>query len=151
MTKHSELIARLEALTGPDREVDWRVAESLGDIPSHSIREVGFDYDWYRRPNDFALWKATDSEGRSVELWQPKLVTGSIDAAVALCERVLPNFLWHAGINPLWEDGINIGEHYGRVCDRDWNEAHSIHETHKIPAVALLIATMKAMDAKEPS
>jgi len=84
------LLARVKSATGPDRELDWLFANIIGDIPKHSIREIGWDYEWYRRPKDFCLWKAKDSEGRSVDMWQPKPITRNIDAAVALIERVLP-------------------------------------------------------------
>lgn len=142
-TDNTSLIARLEALTVPDREVDWRVAESLGDIPAHSIRDIGFDYDWYRRPNDFALWKATDSEGRSMELWQPKPVTSSIDAAVALCERVLPL------MTDIVIKTYPGGKYHHAEIESDFGDFEGINAPN--PAIALLIATLKALDAKDQS
>lgn len=93
-TALENLLARVEKAKGPSAEIDWLIADMHGDIPAHSVRKVGFDYDWYRRPGDFALWKANDSEGRNASLWQPAKVTASIDAAVALLEEVLPSREW---------------------------------------------------------
>ncbi|HEY4547812.1 MAG TPA: hypothetical protein VIG90_15520 [Pedomonas sp.] len=79
-----ELIAALEQATGPSRELDWQLSDYLGEIPAHSIRTVGFDYDWYRAPGGTALWRAKDGEGRLVELWEPKKRTASLDEALTL-------------------------------------------------------------------
>ena len=86
--RFAELIARLEAAEVGSRELDWAISEAMGDVPKHSILEVGWDYDWYRAANEWSLWRAKDSEGRSSELWQPKQNTTSLDAALALAERV---------------------------------------------------------------
>ena len=78
------LASAIEAATMPDPKLDWLIAEAAGEVPPHSICTTGWDYDWYRKPDEWALWRATDSEGRSVELWQPKKRTGSLDASMTL-------------------------------------------------------------------
>jgi len=88
--KLRELLARAESATGPEKGLEWEIADAFGLIPSHRLREIGFDYEWFRHPNEYCLWKANDSEGRNVSSWAPERVTSSIDAAIALCERVLP-------------------------------------------------------------
>ena len=78
------LAERCERAAIGTRELDWLIADALGEIPQHSIRTIGFDYAWYRKPDEFALWKAADSEGRSVDLWQPVERSTSLDAATSL-------------------------------------------------------------------
>jgi hypothetical protein len=84
------LAQRCENAVGPDQKLDWDIADAMGEIPEHSIREVGWDYNWYRKPNEYALWKATDSEGRSVSLWQPPRRTASVDEAM----KLVPETWW---------------------------------------------------------
>lgn len=85
-----DLLERVERATAPDRYLDWLLAETFGEIPKHSVREVGWDYDWYRAPGEFTLWKALDAEGRSVTHWSPEKRTASIDSALALVEKANP-------------------------------------------------------------
>lgn len=96
LAKLRELLARVESANGGDRKLDWDIADVFELVPAHSVRDVGFNYDWFRRPSEWCLWKANDSEGRNVSSWGPDRVTSSIDAAVALCERVLPGWHWSA-------------------------------------------------------
>ena len=124
-----ELIARLEAATGPDRELDWLIADAVGLVPKHSIRAIGWDYDWYRNSDkEWALWKANDSEGRNNSLWEPARYTSSIDAALTLVPEgcsvhlhIMPREIGHKAV-------VGIG-----------NEGES-----KTPALALCIAALKA-------
>lgn len=105
MTKHTELIARLEALTGPDRKVDAEIGVILHIHPPGGG-------------------------------WLSHEYTGSIDAAVALCERVLPG--WRYIICPIFAE---VKHPEKMMLDRYGHGAN--------PAIALLIATLKALDAKE--
>lgn len=81
-----------EARGAYDPALEWAIEEALGSIPEHVVKEVGWDYVWWRRPNEWTLWRAKDSEGRSVESWSPPPVLRSTDAAVALCERAAPSW-----------------------------------------------------------
>lgn len=56
-----DLLERIEAATGPDRELDYLIANSIGD------------------------WGPVDD---------PFPLTASIDAALALVEKMLPGCLW---------------------------------------------------------
>jgi len=133
MTKHSDLIARLEALTGPDMEVDWDIGLNVGGMKS--VRTFGMAGNWFDR--------CVDETSLSVSMPD---YTASIDAAVALCERVLPGWRW--GITQGTEDDDEV---QGNV----WPETTPFtayldsYGYHANPAIALLIAILKALDAKE--
>jgi hypothetical protein len=79
MTRAKELaglIERLEAAAGPDREIDKAIFAYLG-------------YTW--RAMDY--WSAD-----STKMWSgPVFLTYSIDAALALVERLLPGIFWVIG------------------------------------------------------
>lgn len=69
--------ARLAAATGPDRELDLAIAQAL--VP------------------DVVVWLATKDApfpGAPSTYWK---YTGSIDAVIALVERMLPGCGWHGG------------------------------------------------------
>lgn len=87
------LLERVRSAEKGSMELDWLVAEALGEIPDHTIRPVGWDYDWYRSSEtEWTLWRAKDAEGRSVEYWQPAQRSTSLDAVVSLIEKELPGW-----------------------------------------------------------
>ncbi len=100
------LLDRVEGGTGADREINWLIAEAFDEVPPHAVRDVGFDYDWFRKPGDFALWKANDSAGCDMSLWEPAKRATSIDAAVALYQREMPG--WDVSFYP--DDGAYVAE-----------------------------------------
>lgn len=107
---HSQLIARLEQLTAPDREVD-------GDLWLHLFKGKPFD---------------------TVESGQP--FTASVDAALALAEKVLPGWYW---LKP------NI---YLMAMYRPGHgDTESVEHTgyHPVNAIALCIAILKAHGASK--
>lgn len=89
------LLAKVEAATGPDREIDcliWKIAEpertimfdagkAFGRGPKHSAT--------YGKLSDFPLKNWDDWEAVARHIEAPTL-TASIDAALALLERMLP-------------------------------------------------------------
>lgn len=83
-----ELLERVKAATGPDRELDGDIAEALGINPKGSFR--------MRSSPD----KAAFGIG-AYSSWKPDPLTASIDAALALVERVLPGWTYNFG---------NVGE-----------------------------------------
>jgi len=116
MTDLSDLISRVRAATGPDRELDAEIMFDLFATPvgrkydggptgylwpednpswSFGIRFPGKDRTWFKD-----VRKRIDGETLVIErdganvlmnaLRIPKL-TASLDAAIELCERVLPN------------------------------------------------------------
>jgi hypothetical protein len=146
-----ELIERLEKLTGPDRGVDWLIAELFGEIPEHRIIDVGWDYDWYRHTGDFTLWRATDSEGRSVEHWSPKPVTNSVDAALNFLKEQLPD--WHVENLCQWESTV-VRARGEWMCDlvsvqKPGEARQHVKCAHAVnPAIALTVAILKAKAAQ---
>lgn len=89
MTDLSELIARVEAATGPDREIDRAIKEAFG-------------HDWDYSA-DWDYWDAIKREKASRPV--AKLYTGSLDAAMTLVD---PRALWAHGS---MEDGP-----FARLC-----------------------------------
>lgn len=159
MSKLEELIAELESADDGSRKLDWTIADYLGDIPEHRILAVGWDYDWYRNSeSDYALWKATDSEGRSSQLWQAPQVTSSLDAAVALVNRVLPGAQISLFIGHLTaaKDGsgsrAQVMRGKGPKCPDTgirWPKLHGECFHAPTPALALCVAVLRAKLAQE--
>lgn len=137
----AQLIERVEKLTGPDREVDALIAALLEphrfDAPGFTSKRPipAFRYD----PSEGAI--RFDGGGiMDVRFFPP--VTASLDAAIALTERVLPGW---AIISTM----------------RGGNGTFMVHEPDKVPfseaargdsgmaprpaALALLLATLKAL------
>lgn len=137
MTEHSELIARLEALTGPDREVDALIKCALLAPAEAYVEQSRFNGEWCVYHGVYGGSPRLFQWPRGFENIRLASLTASIDAAVALCERLLPGWNWVVGKKhgSVWNNGLCISKRAG----------------HAIPAIALLIATLKALDAKEPS
>ncbi len=166
MMEASELIERLEKATGPDREIDallWahfdnrvvriaygeviaRKRDSLDDV------RLGFVDPTPLRSNFYG--------------WDGEAYTASIDAALALVERVLPGFayglrtcaVWAphhqwAG-KPVWEAVVtDMGDCdcYYPWGDPDETDDVVEHEaSHCSPALALCLALLRASPTEEP-
>ena len=95
----SELIARVEALTGPDRDVDFAIHSHFFPTPKRQVSNVelppGFGSD--------ALSMAMDPRPR---------YTASIDAAVALVERVRPGWMYY------YTGRDDEGQHYAQLGEK---------------------------------
>lgn len=142
----ANLLSRLQGLTAPDREVDGLIEIRFGLMPEDAV---------FARENVF---------GREVNQWHtggfgsyqfhyPEEYTASIDAAVALCERVLPGWSWCAIKRP--DTGIGYVHNNESVYTgiaatpnpkRRWHEFR-----HESPAIALLIAILTALEARDGS
>lgn len=144
MTDLQLLIERLEKATAPRRELDWAIAEALGEIPEHEIITEGARYGWHRQPNQFSLIRYYDSEGRRSESWGPKPRTSSIDAALTLVPDT------HQ-FRQLAANGFEYGRDNARASlwratvqpnERQLGEKDGHHES-SIP-IALCIAALRA-------
>ena len=82
-----ELLARVEAAAGPDRELDSSIALLCGW--THEVNHAE-DYECWRNP-----------DGKACYL--PRY-TASIDAALALVERVLPGWMWRVATCSVSDD-----------------------------------------------
>ena len=135
----NDLIARLEAAEEGSRELDWLIADYLGEIPQHEIREVGWNYVWWRRPKDFYLSKANDAEGRNIETWAPKRRTTNLQAAVDLVPEGL-SFLVGKDHRTGW---ATLGQP-AKPSGTMWDEGYEA----KTPALALCAAILRAKEEK---
>lgn len=121
MTDLKDLIAKCERATGGDRELDAAIATALDDWSEH--------------------WEAEDLHS------EPKLFkdcddyTSSIDAALALCERVLPG-IWYV----LAKGRLQASEPlFG--CEMLFGSDEQIAIADgPTQALAIVIATLKALE-----
>lgn len=93
MTDLSELIERVKAATGPDRELDGDIAHAMSIVP-----------DWcaaHRDANQRHVWTDGDRPLHA-EQWIAPDVTASIDAALALVGRCLPGCIWTIETDACW-------------------------------------------------
>lgn len=115
---HSDLIAKLEALDGPSREVDLELTTKFfGGREADLHRAHGLHcYDF----------------------------TSSLDAAIALVERMLPGWL----IASLGQDD---GKKWHAELRQGYRTSYSTVALAgaPTPAIALLIATLKALEARD--
>ena len=138
---------RVEQATGPDQYLDAEIDAALfGGIAAHLCQSRT------RRSYGAGYVHANDDEhkfvrdGRNVAK-----VTASIDAAVAFCERALPDFL-RVTI------GYGGGENFAYVCwrepvgtDGDWDRRTSENVHDKPPPLAIIAALLAALEAREAS
>jgi len=124
------ILNRLRSAESGSRELDGDIALALGQVDAEAVnwtrREDGWL--WYRfvEPDDFDTWEAPP-------------YTTSIDAALALVERMLPDALY------------DLHKHYGG----QW-AASVLRENHKRPyfeansaPLAILTALFSALEAKD--
>ncbi len=123
MTDLSALIARLEAAEAGSRELDVAIARSLG-WGVHNARRFGL---WVV---PFGEYDTCDPD----DMFELGEFTTSLDAALALAERVLPGWSWEIytayQIKGLMKYGCNLDE-------QDTAYAFT-------PALALCIAILRA-------
>lgn len=117
----SDLIARVEAATGPDREIDVAI-----------LRALPIEGGWFSVWPDHLTWDSLDA-GK----FAPPL-TASLDAALGLAERVLPGVMWQVGFDP--DDGSMCA----RLVTVPPPCAH-VKANHDTPALALCLAILKAV------
>ena len=139
----SELIERVEKLDGPDEAVDAEICVALqyGGKNSEHAANVRTDPDW----NGDLLFEIGNMDCCNPI---PEL-TASLDAAIALTERVLPGWFWRAGRTSLFPKGwAYVSRTHPSHCDRK-DEASSSDGKAASPAIALLLATLRALSAQE--
>lgn len=127
------LLARLVPLTEPSREVDWELSEYFGwFVPWASI---GTRADLYlaAKSDDGAVYQASWGNGASRHL-EP--YTASLDAAIALVERVAPDRYWQVA---------KIGGDPHDFYEADIADRPSYKGQADIAAVALLIALIRTL------
>lgn len=147
MTDLSSLISRVEKATGPDRELDARIwayfagvkyvshNAPYGDV--HGRTQVEYTVPPMRTRVVTNLPRTPHAEP----------VTTSVDAAISLAERVLPGWGW--GITHGSEKAEDV---QGNVFPKAIPfPAHlDCYGYHAIPAIALVLATLRALQSKGP-
>lgn len=135
---HSQLIARLEELTGADREVDYDICRAL--IPDH----------WIDMTDDIGNPMKYNRAHPEQQMFGRNSPTASVDAALALAAKVLPG--WRVENLCEWESPV-LRERGAWMCDLiKSGENFFSHLKGKCahaptPALALLIAILKAHGA----
>lgn len=123
-----EMIARVAAATGPDREIDAALMVALRDA-----RKV--DDHIYYGPNE-EVWYLGEYEG-DVSFPPLPYLTSSVDAALSLLERVLPG--WCKSVVDLRPEPCE-----GYVWRRG-NGIGNVQGTAATPALALVLAGLIAL------
>jgi hypothetical protein len=143
----TDLIATLEGLTGPSREVDAEIDALLfGGRPSHDFTEECGSARLRKSYGAGTVFLNADpnDNGGHVLLRHYRTAgnyTASLDAATALVKRVLPEWEWSVGSR--YDD---IREPWGKVR---YEPLKSVMEFGATPAIALLIALLRAKEAKD--
>ena len=124
---HETLITRLEALTGPSREVDAEIAKAVG-WTTFMFGGAGL------------CWK--DPAGRVHAV--PPHFTGSIDAALTLMPKInRPNLPWLA------IKSNNPNNPIGCRCELWLDNVKNYNGRGKTLAIALCIAALKAREVDD--
>lgn len=136
-----DLLARVEAATGPGRELDMRIAYGLRLVDPEAI--------WNGRSFYEAVDQFPDDVRGITNCWPLGIYTASLDAAVALVERELPE-------GCLWKVGrAGAAEIYGPGHRLPGGESTGYHDEAMFagdadtPALALLAALLKALIAQQ--
>lgn len=131
-----ELIPRLESAAGPDEELATDIAEALG----FQVRRDGGLTRWGRRHPSHAYL----SDGH----WcASRPIMASVDAALALCERILPGAWWIMA-----KGRVRAGEplHAAQLFREGHNPFTSLplaEAEHETAPIAILIALLHALRA----
>ena len=116
-----------------------RSAESGSRELDVAIRtyEVGATAEWQDYKQDYAFHR--DGSWVSIEPIEP--ASTSIDAALALVDKMLPDALWTIGHRG--DETPNLF-----MCVIMPSSGAPFHETHQTPALAILTALFTALEAK---
>lgn len=137
-TQLRDLAERLERATGPDRELDVRIHMLVNPPVGVIVNGMGANR-FLACAQETGDWEGA---GRAIDALR---ITSSIDAAVALTERLLPEMCWTIDSN----QGLCTAKLF---CDGDEGEGGWWDEVWHIganAALALLRAMVTAMIAKE--
>ena len=176
MTTYSDIIARLENATGPDRELDVLIYVmcGLGKIKNRRERHFMLERADGQRTlhvsvNDgMGPYQPYDQEDVSGMVgWNAFTVppyTASLDAAIALVERMLPGWGWRVATCCVSDDAyvfpdFNSPEHGQDLLDRlpvcpdgenEWSNFTDVDQRPPgRPAIALLTALFIALEELE--
>lgn len=138
MTDLTTLIAKLEAAKGPDRELDAEIAATFHYV-SHMPDWVNNWSGKWEAAKSGRVYLIEDSGNRGPNFISDSF-TDSIDAAVALAERVLPGLRWGIDYDNLETRAYVTMLRRGRPS--------VIIGYHPSPTIALVIAILRAKQAE---
>lgn len=169
MATYSDIIARLENATGPDR---WLDADIDAFLRIGSEKMLGDDYKWAWK--NFPLWKShpfvagmcglSQSNGSLGMIWDSRPFTASLDEAIALVKRMLPGWGWRVATCCVSDDAyvfpdFNSPERGQDLLDRlpvcpdgenEWSNFTDVDQRPPgRPAIALLTAMFIALEEIE--
>ncbi len=137
----TDLITRLSKLDAPDREVDAELWLQFTPGATRKTLEVK------SATNQWAPYAIDETRDETGYLITVPAYTASVDAAVALAERVLPGWKWRVGRTELFPNGWAYVHKYDPSnCGRA-DEAACADGTVANPAIALCIALLRAKEA----
>lgn len=135
--KLRELLARVKAARGPDRELDRDIASFFGDYVKCEPR----NRTWRSAPSRKGPWRTLP------------YVTASIDAALALTDRLLPfgPAVGHEMQGSLARDGQECFTFRIRKYSEEEGEPPTIHwaTSYHSYSLAILAATLSALITQE--
>lgn len=136
------LITRLSKLDAPDRGMDAEIEVAVRRIEAaRSGLAEKYWANWQASPDGTVY----DPHTR----YSSQPFTASVDAVIALAERVLPGWKWRVGRTELFPNGWAYVHKYDPSnCDRA-DEAACADGTVANPAIALLIALLRAKEASK--
>lgn len=138
MTNLLPLITRLEAASGPDRELDAEIAfATRHPVNPAYVREYAISG---------AKMNPTLSPIQNYLLENSPHYTSSLDAAIALAERVLPG--WHWSVYDTDGTIANNASAQVEPPEFTFNVSDGVGKT---PALALCIAILRAVSEQKPS
>jgi hypothetical protein len=132
-----ELVARLEAATEGSRELDGLIATLFGWVFETRIPEFRSPKWW--PPGPLAMKDRTSAYAYAKAY--PPSVTTSLDAALALAERLWPHVMWRIGHDP--DDGSFKAE---LVTAQKPGDPPPVSANGATPALALCIAILNATE-----
>lgn len=136
MTKYTDIIERLQNATGPDREIDtsiWMLV-TKGATRRHQ-RVSSATYAW----KPYVIDETRDAQG--VIIVVPSY-TASIDAAIALVERMLSGKVWYVR-------GKSDGTFFCQLYTSESQRGNDPKANAPSAPLAILVALFRALEAQE--
>lgn len=124
---------RIEGASGPDHRLDWDISAALV-----------WPKEWNRKQNSSGDWWFDDNETCKAAVKMHMEWTSSVDAALALVERLLPDHCWQV------KKGFGY-DAYLWLHGRDYDEGIGIPSGSSPvnPALAILSALIAALLSKD--
>jgi hypothetical protein len=136
-----DLMKRVEAATGPDRELDARIFAALLGPPGLVIKQSPFNFAWCAFDARGRLWEKPDPFRRL------NGITDCTTAALALVERAMPGYCIEIE-GPILDEGEDGPALFWSVALHDNEGNASIANADTLP-LAILTSLLRAKIAQE--